>query len=178
VIVAHNSFPHQGMVLGNAGTYTSDAYCLIANNSFRSLTLSAPTTPVGVKMINNRLHTSQTVPLGGLNFAIGGSPESLYVDGVNGDFTPAGLLASDLRTPVVKHMMGGKLRGSVDALGAIAISGVIQTPDRLDAIVGQSFSQTLEPGLIFDSASLSTMSARGLTYNSTTGVLSSSGVTE
>lgn len=119
VVIAHNTFANQGWYI-EASTSAFDAYCMMACNSFR--TISWGGTPDADLIIkDNHLHTGGVNPSGGTGTTIGGNQTSLVADFDSGDFTPAGALLSNLKTPVVKYDINRVERAASDAAGALAV---------------------------------------------------------
>lgn len=122
VIIAHNTFPYQRMLLvstaGPYEQYVGDAYCLIANNALQDLAWAGPVIP-GVVIRDNHLHAA-AVGTGSPGEVKAGNQITLYANAAAGDYTPAGALATNLKAPVWKLDLKGKLRGSSASVGAIA----------------------------------------------------------
>lgn len=118
VVVAHNTYTNQGWYMG-ADTASFDAYCLIANNSFRTIHWSG-TPDADLVIANNHLHAGKTVPTYATGTTTGGDQTNLVTDFDAGDFTPAGALLSNLKTPVVKYDRQRVARGATAPVGAMA----------------------------------------------------------
>jgi len=124
VVVAHCSFGQQTLSLRTDGAgaykYNPDAYCLVANNAGPALVWSStPDTDLTIK--GNHLFTGASTPSGSTGTTIGGTKATLFADAGAGNFTPAGALLTNLKTPVVSRDMAGTVRGTTDAAGVKAI---------------------------------------------------------
>lgn len=117
VVTAGCSLSNQGLRLQS--TYTADAYCAIINNSMRSMAWLG-TVDNDLLIKDNHLHAGFTNPTNGVNTTIGGDETTLYAGAATGNFTPAGALLSNLKTPVVRYDINRKRRAANDAAGAVA----------------------------------------------------------
>lgn len=118
VMVVHCTNSSQGLRF-NTPAYNPDAYCLVANNSVRTLVwVGSPDADLTIS--DNHLQSIGSKPSGSTGTTIGGDEASLYADAANRDFTPAGALLSNLKTPVLARDINGVLRAGSDAAGAWA----------------------------------------------------------
>jgi len=105
VVFAHNTMPTQRLILrsDDAG-YSNDAYCLIANNALMNLLYQ--TTPqtqhLNVETKYNVIDSGFAAPAGSTGTVIDGDYASKHVNALAGDFTPAGVLAALMFTPVAE----------------------------------------------------------------------------
>ena len=119
VVMVHNSLPSQRQLLRADLGYNPDSYCLIANNSIRSIDWwGAADSDLAVT--NNHLHAGKTIPSGATGTSTGGDHTSLYTDAANGDFAPQGDLASNKKPSALKYDIAGTKRGTLSAAGAVA----------------------------------------------------------
>lgn len=122
VIIAHNTFPHQRMLLvtgnGQYEQYSGDAYCLIANNALQDLSW-ANGAGTGVVIRDNHLHAS-AVGTGSPGEVKAGDQTTLYVSAATGNYTPAGALLTNRKAPRWTWDLGGKLRALSASSGAVA----------------------------------------------------------
>lgn len=122
VIFAHNSFPQQTLALRTGASsvqqYDPDAYCLVANNSVRNISWDT-TADADLVIKNNHLHTGVT-GTGSPGEVKSGTPSTLYANYDIGDFTPAGALATNLKTAVWAWDLKGARRNPSARPGAIA----------------------------------------------------------
>jgi hypothetical protein len=126
VVFAHNSFARQGLWLRSdftgSGRYNPDTYCLVATNSIRALVWgSVPNADADMTIKDNHLHGSGfgVSGTGSPGEVMSGNHTTLYVNAVAGDFTPAGALATNLKTPVWRVDNRGKARAATASPGAI-----------------------------------------------------------
>ena len=121
--IVNNSLSYQGMMLRNDQNYTPDKYCIIANNTFKLLywTAISPAPDLNGAIINNHLQTGGTAPAGSSGTTIGGTITDLFVDAVNGNFTPAGALLTNLKPTILSNDANHHNRAASDAAGAIRV---------------------------------------------------------
>jgi len=120
VVLAHNTLATQRVLLRQDRDYDGDGYCLVANNSAKGLMVSGGgSVDPDIALVDNHLHAGQTPPSGGSNTTVGGNQSSLFVDAINGDFTPAGDLLSNLKPPVIGPDLTGDVRTGPSAAGAV-----------------------------------------------------------
>lgn len=122
VIFAHNTFPQQTLAL-RTGTssvrlYAPDSYCLVTNNSFRDLYWDIGGPNAALVIRDNHLHAGAT-GTGSTGEVKSGNQTNLYVNFATGNFTPAGALATNLKTPNVRRDIGGKRRVNPVPPGAV-----------------------------------------------------------
>lgn len=120
VCTVHNTLSTQEIVLIQSGssTYSGDSYCLFANNAAEDFTRDAALTGPTIK---NNVLDSGAVGSGDTGEVKVGDESTKFADALNGDFTPAGGLLSNLKTPVVSQDKDGAARAFPDAVGAIKI---------------------------------------------------------
>ena len=104
----------------NASTGLGDIYCVTSNNV--SVRLTAPPTGAPLPTVeNNHVHNNVGLASTAVGTSIGGDGDTLFVDAPNGDFTPDGLLLSNLVAPIIPFDNKGNSFASSDAKGAVAI---------------------------------------------------------
>ncbi len=119
VVFAHNTFANQGILLRDDIDLDQDGYCLLANNSVRSMRWQGA--QVGTATIaDNHVHQPIGAPQGATNTTTGGDESTLYANAANGDFTPVGPLLAQPKTPVVSIDINGNDRRATAAPGCIA----------------------------------------------------------
>ncbi|BDI59500.1 hypothetical protein [Qipengyuania nanhaisediminis] len=119
VIFAHNSLPTQKLLVRQDSDYDGDGYTLIANNVTRELNISGGSAvDPDVMLIGNHVTADGTAPDGGVDTSLGGDHLSLFFDATNGNFAPAGLLLSNLKTPVIAPALADTLREGAAPAGA------------------------------------------------------------
>lgn len=116
IVVVHNSMPLQEILLSTS--YTSDTYCLIANNAVTDMT-DASADPCTIA--NMVLDTGAT-GTGDTGEVKAGTSATKFADPENGDFSPIGPLASNLFTPRVSRDRNNEARAATDAAGAVKVS--------------------------------------------------------
>lgn len=120
VVFAHNSLPTQKLLFREDLGYDGDAYCLVANNMVRDIDVSGGgALDVDIRVSNNHLSDTGDAPAGGEGTSIGGDHTSLFANAVSGDFSPAGLLLTNLKPPVMKLDLTGRTRQPLAAAGAL-----------------------------------------------------------
>lgn len=117
VVMAHNTWSTQGVILRADQGFSADGFCLIANNVMPTLTW-AGTPDVEVVIADNHLMAGAKNPSGAARTTIGGSHNTLFVNTSEGDFTPAGELLSNLKLPVVAMDASGGTRIPPSPAGA------------------------------------------------------------
>lgn len=119
VVFVHNTWASQGLrhrLDTDLGIYNPDAYCLFANNTVPALvTATSDADPVAV---GNHYQDGATAY--GTSATVGGTEATLFADAAAGDFTPAGALASNLKTTRMKYDRAAVARGSTAPAGALA----------------------------------------------------------
>ena len=73
--------------------------------------------PLRQRFTDNHAHVRQTKTLP--DTTLGGAEQTLFADAAAGDFTPAGLLLTNLAVPIVKYDLNRVTRGATDAKGAV-----------------------------------------------------------
>ena len=131
VVIAHNTLPNQGMWIRTNGIpfgSTADAYCLIGNNTFRTLFYD-PEGPLPNLTINAlRIHSGNPAPVAATNVQVGGNPATLFVDFAAKDFRPAGELAANGFRSIIPHDIEGDPFPEFSALGAYALEAPEYVP--------------------------------------------------
>lgn len=123
VVFAHNSYTGQVISLRNDAGYNPDGYCAYLTNTapeLRYVNTGSPDAQVIIK--DNHLQTGAIAP-GGAGVSgttVGGTGATLFVDAANGDFTPAGALLTNLKTPTIARDQRNISRAGTDAAGALA----------------------------------------------------------
>lgn len=120
IFFGHNSWTGQNIVWRADTTYNPDARCVFANNTAPVMAWNSGTTDADLVIANNHLQTGGTAPSGATGTTIGGSQATLFTDAANGDFTPAGDLLTNLKTPVLTYDANGTARGATAAAGALS----------------------------------------------------------
>ena len=115
-VFAHNSVARQTFRMFTGSGRDFDTRCAIINNAMQAITWNGSPDS---DLIIDRNHTVTAAPSGATNHTIGGSTSSLWVDVENGDFTPAGELLTNLKTPKAKFDLNDNQRSDPDAAGAI-----------------------------------------------------------
>lgn len=127
MVTAHNTFANQELRCRSSNVV--DAYCLLANNAlvaFAAEVLGGVTGAVGLTIRDNHLQTGGNVPPANFIFptatgtTVGGAEADLFPRAASGDFTPAGVLLSNLKRPVIRHGARGTRRSLSDVAGALA----------------------------------------------------------
>ncbi|MEL6530615.1 MAG: hypothetical protein AAFQ27_11680, partial [Pseudomonadota bacterium] len=122
VVIAHNTFANQRwLVRSDNPGFTTDAYCLFANNIASAFIYAGPQ-PAGMVVDALHLHGGSTKPSGATRVAFGGDAQSLFADPALGDFTPIGELLSSGFAPLLAHDLSGAAYPELAAPGAIALS--------------------------------------------------------
>ena len=116
VVVAHNSWANQSMVLQSHATYNPDSYCLFANNALPALTWSGAADS-DLAIVGNHLF-SGSAPAGATGTTTGGTMASAFANAGAGDFTPAGVLLSNQKVPLLRYDRAGVPRGIPAPIGA------------------------------------------------------------
>ena len=117
VVMAHNSWSTQGVLLRPSQGLAVDGYCLVANNTMESLSWSG-TPDTDLVIVNNHLQLG-TAPENSTGTTIGGDNESLFVNALAGDFTPAGELLINLKPPVLTYDLNSAAFNSPAPVGAV-----------------------------------------------------------
>lgn len=120
VVFAHNTLANQGVLLRDDIELNQDSYCLLANNSIRSMRWNG--TQVGTAVITgNHVHAGvNNPPQGATGTTQGGDESSLYVNAAAGDFAPTGSLLQNLKAPIFDVDINGIGRGELAPAGSIA----------------------------------------------------------
>ncbi|MEM8724823.1 MAG: hypothetical protein AAGE86_04785 [Pseudomonadota bacterium] len=121
VVIAHNTHANQRwLVRSDNPGFTTDPYCLFANNVASALVFAGPPLP-GLTIDALHLHGGSTKPSGATRVAFGGDAGSLFADPANGDFTPSAELLSSGFEPILPSDLTGAQFPELSAPGAIAI---------------------------------------------------------
>lgn len=118
VVVAHNSMATQTLLLRTDQTYSADTYCLIANNSLMGLVWRG-NPAADVTITNNHFLDGASIPANSTGSAVGGNYRTIYAGASDGDFTPAGNLLLNRKTPVMRYDRMGRSFGTAVIAGAI-----------------------------------------------------------
>ncbi len=128
VVMAHNSWSTQGVILRTDLDLTTDAYCMIASNTMESLQWTG-TSDTDLVITNNHLQANANIPNDATDTTKGGDNESLFADALIGDFTPAGDLLTNLKPPVFEFGFNRETRVSPSEAGAVTgQDGIPATP--------------------------------------------------
>jgi len=101
VVLAHNTFANQGLILNTIpGNITDGGYNLIKNNAFRSLRWTGAPLP-GVIIDGALLHEGAAVPLSVTNYRVAGNQSALYADFSAGNFAPTALMREEGLVPAM-----------------------------------------------------------------------------
>jgi hypothetical protein len=119
VVWAHNSMPNQKFNFRFDNSLGTDGYTLFANNAHPEVIVSG-TSDENLTIADNAIDAGETAPSEATGTIIGGNYTSKFADSVNGDFTPAGALLTNLKAPVVARDINGNTRAASDAVGAVA----------------------------------------------------------
>lgn len=122
VVFVHNTLCNQGVLLRDDLGLDQDEFCLLANNSVRSMRWDGA--QVGDAVIaNNLVHdVANSEPQGATGTVKSGDETTLYVSAATGNFTPAAGLASNLKAPVFSIDINGNARAANDAVGAVRVA--------------------------------------------------------
>lgn len=123
VVVAHNSFASQAMALRGDQSFVPDAWCLIANNSFRDISWTGAQTNVSVVRDNHLQAGALGSAIGTGTFG-GGTQEQVFRNSANGDFTARSALFATRRAPVVAFDRSGAVRPALDVAGSETMVGI------------------------------------------------------
>ena len=125
VVVAHNSWSNQQVLLRSDAGYNPDSYCLIANNVAPAIAWQAGGSDADITIRDNHLFAGASIPAGAIGTTIGGTRATLYVAPGNGDFGPQGALLGILKTPSLRYDRLGAARPVPALLGALAGAGEV-----------------------------------------------------
>ncbi|MEO1489832.1 MAG: hypothetical protein AAFR88_10425, partial [Pseudomonadota bacterium] len=127
LVFAHNSLNQEVLIRNDSNNNTADAYCLFANNVFKAFTWGGGNVLSNIVLKDMKLFTGALAPSGSTNVLIGGDVTSLFVDAANGDFTPAGDLATNGFAPSIPTDINRQAffnnEDNGDAVGAVRITG-------------------------------------------------------
>ena len=119
VVVAHNSYATQDLLLRADDEYDPDRFCLVANNSFaRIVWAGGSAADPDMKVTGNHTHAGSTAPDGSEDHTIGGDATSLFIDAGNGDFTPTGALLDNTKSPAARYGRSHAVRDASSPAGA------------------------------------------------------------
>ena len=128
LVIAHNTWINQRLLLRYDLDLELDGYCRIANNVMEDLVASGGATIETGVAADNHVYGTSLGPLGATNTSNGGDASSLFADAENGDFTPAGALLTSGRPPVLGRDSAGEVRKAIDTVGAIG-SGALEVTE-------------------------------------------------
>ena len=120
VVVAHNSWSNQQLLLRSDAGYNPDSYCLIANNIAPTIAWQAGGSDADMTIRDNHLFDGASIPAGAIGTTIGGTRASLFVNPGNGDFGPQGALLGIMKNPSLRYDRLGAARPAPGLLGAMA----------------------------------------------------------
>lgn len=118
-VFAHNTMAFQGILMVAASGFNPDGYSMVAANSLTSLTWNGTPDP-DLTIKDNVIDSGGSSPAGAIGTVLGGNYSSKFAGADSGDFTPAGVLAVNFKTPVVRHDLFGQDRVELCAAGAVA----------------------------------------------------------
>lgn len=124
VVFVHNTMPTQRLMLrADNASYNPDAYCLIANNAMLNVAwVGTPTaTHLDIVIKDNVIDTGFSAPTGATGTVIGGDYTSKFANSLTGDFTPTGILASNLKTPAWSFGAPGLAAQALAPAGALTV---------------------------------------------------------
>lgn len=117
-VFAHNTVAYQGFLMVVTSGFNPDAYSMVAANALTSLEWAgAPDTDLTIK--DNIVDLGKTVPSGAIGTVIGGDYSNKFGNAEAGNFAPSGVLAANLKVPVVRHDLFGQDRDGPSAVGAV-----------------------------------------------------------
>ncbi|HQS68466.1 MAG: hypothetical protein B7Y36_17765 [Novosphingobium sp. 28-62-57] len=117
VVIAHNSLASQALGLRGDQSFTGDAWCLVANNSFTDV--AWPGTQANTDLLrDNHLQDGAIGAAIGLRSFVGSTREQSFIGSEAGDFTIRGTLHATRRAPVIAFDRLGNLRGETEAAGS------------------------------------------------------------
>lgn len=119
VVVAHNSFATQDLTFRTDGSYVADGYSLVADNALSALYFTGNADPI-LKLQDNHIMDGQSPPPGAVGTSIGGTAASNFGNAANGDFTPAGHLLVNMKSPSVRYDRKAKKRGVTAPVGMLS----------------------------------------------------------
>lgn len=120
VVLAHNTFANQGLILNTiTGNITDGGYNLIRNNAMRSLRWTGAPLP-GFVIDGVLLHNGAAIPLSISNYRVAGNQTTLYTDFNAGDFTPTPLMREEGPVPALPFDAEQTPFPDPCALGAVA----------------------------------------------------------
>ena len=125
VVVAHNSWSNQHLLLRSDAGYNPDTYCLIANNVAPRIAWQAGGSDADMTIRDNHLFDGASIPAGATGTTIGGTKASLFIDPANGDFRPQGAWLGVLKNPSLRYDRLGAARPAPALLGALAGPGAV-----------------------------------------------------
>ena len=117
-VFAHNTMSRQRFIFAATPEFNPDAYTMFAANTVRTLAWTSGT-DADLTIKDNHLQSGTAPPLA-TGTTIAGTEADLFADAPNGDFTPAGALLTNPKTPVVKYDLAGVARGATAPAGAVA----------------------------------------------------------
>lgn len=119
VVIAHNSIANQKLLLRTGIGLTTDAYCLLANNTMSEFEwLGTPDT--NLTIADNHLHYGAIDPAGAINTSFVGDADSLFVDASSGNFTPTTQLRSESKLATVRRDRTSSTRSTSSPAGSEA----------------------------------------------------------
>ena len=125
VVIAHNTMPTQRFTVPmQTGTsYAPDEFCIVANNAFYQVSGgSGSTVDLDVTITSNAIWSSALDHGEALDPIKGGDKDSWFAGFDSGDFTLAGELVVNPRTPLVAFDVRGEARAALAPVGALVAS--------------------------------------------------------
>lgn len=120
LIVAHNTVPNQEFLARSSDMgFELDAYSLIACNVFLDMDWSSEGATGSPVIKDNVIDAGETAMEGATGTVAAGTAASKVPGLEEGDFTPAGELLTNLKTPLVSRDIDGNTRAAPDAAGAV-----------------------------------------------------------
>lgn len=119
VVVAHNTWASQGMWFRADQGYTSDGYCLFANNAIRDISWVGTGSPPAT-IIGNHLQEGATGGSIGTGTTVGGVQGQSFAGSDSGAFGARGPLQANLKLPLIAMDRSGLQRGATDVAGSEA----------------------------------------------------------
>ncbi|MEO0420083.1 MAG: sialate O-acetylesterase [Pseudomonadota bacterium] len=138
VVFVHNSVRGQNVFLGKSnGTTEWDSYCLFSNNA--SPTLGDNSNTNSVQGANNHLAADTIVSPNFTGTIISGSTATWFPNAGQRDFTAAGELAENPKSPTMVYDLNGSVRANPSSVGAFSSAiNPSSLPFAVVALMGQS----------------------------------------
>ncbi|WP_298336249.1 hypothetical protein [uncultured Erythrobacter sp.] len=128
-VFAHNTMATQRVSIPADGQ-GGDGYSLIANNMVLRMTVrNGDSISPALSVNDNHLVQSVGLPAGSNGTSSGGDSTSLFIDAINGNFTPSGLLLGNGVAPSIASDLHGTEFPDLSTKGAIAASATPSSGD-------------------------------------------------